>query len=90
MTTAPAQTTDPARALLIAARAGDENAFSSWSSHAAASSMPTATACSPRVHDAEDALQETLLRAWRGLEAFEERSSLRSWFFRIATNVCLT
>jgi RNA polymerase sigma-70 factor (ECF subfamily) len=41
------------------------------------------------VHDAEDALQEALLRAWRGLPKFEGRSSLRSWLYRIATNTCL-
>ncbi|GAA2290482.1 sigma-70 family RNA polymerase sigma factor [Nonomuraea roseoviolacea subsp. roseoviolacea] len=39
--------------------------------------------------DAEDVLQETLLAAWRGLDGFEGRSSLRSWLYRIATNRCL-
>jgi RNA polymerase sigma-70 factor, ECF subfamily len=41
------------------------------------------------IHDAEDALQEALLRAWRGLPGFEGRSSTRSWLFRIATNTSL-
>jgi len=41
------------------------------------------------VHDAEDALQDTLLQAWRGLPRFEGRSSLRTWLFRIATNASL-
>ena len=40
-------------------------------------------------HDAEDALQDALLRAWRGLPSFEGRSSQRSWLYRIATNTCL-
>ncbi len=41
------------------------------------------------VFDADDAVQETMLRAWRGIDGFEGRSAARSWLYRIATNVCL-
>src|SRR4051812_30325480 len=42
------------------------------------------------VHEAEDLVQETLIRAWKSQETFQGRSSVRTWLYRIATNVCLT
>ena len=49
----------------------------------------TPTGCLILPFEADDAVQETFIRAWRGLEGFEGRASLRSWLYRIATNVSL-
>jgi RNA polymerase sigma-70 factor, ECF subfamily len=75
--------------LLAAARSGDEQAFRSLvDSHRAALHVHCYRMLAS-LHDAEDALQETLLRAWLGLPDFDARSSLGTWLHRIATNVCL-
>ena len=82
-------TTAPERELLDAARAGDQGAFRRLVEPRHAELHAHCYRMLGSVHDADDALQDALLRAWKGIGRFEGRSSLRSWLYTIATNVCL-
>jgi RNA polymerase sigma-70 factor, ECF subfamily len=75
--------------LLQAARGGDDEAFRRLVEPHRAGLHAHCYRMLGSAHDADDALQDALLRAWRGLAKFEGRSSLRSWLYRIATNACL-
>ena len=84
-----AHTDEDQRGLLAAAQAGDERAFRRL---VEPYRRPLEVHCYRMlgsVQDAEDVLQETLLKAWRSLETFERRSSVHTWLYRIATNACL-
>src|SRR5262245_7136538 len=75
--------------LLTAASAGDEQAFVQLTAPLRRRLHVHCYRMLGSVHDADDALQETMLRAWRGIGRFEPRAELSSWLYRIATNVCL-
>src|SRR6476619_4780039 len=77
------------RDLLDAARGGDQDAFNSLVEPHRGELHAHCYRMLGSVHDAEDALQDALLRAWRGLPRFEGRSSVRSWLYTIATNASL-
>src|SRR4051812_20345970 len=82
-------TTADERELLDAARRGDEGAFGHLVDAYRGELHAHCYRMLGSVHDAEDALQDALLRAWRALSRFEGRSSFRSWLYKIATNTCL-
>ncbi|WP_328422194.1 RNA polymerase subunit sigma-70 [Streptomyces sp. NBC_00443] len=76
--------------LLAAARAGDEDAFRALVGPHLRELHVHCYRMLGSVQDAEDVMQEVLVRAWRHLGAFEGRSAMRGWLYRIATNRCLT
>jgi RNA polymerase sigma-70 factor (ECF subfamily) len=74
---------------LALAKAGDEDAFRELTDPYRRELQLHCYRILASVQDAEDMVQETLLAAWRGLDSFEERSSVRAWLYKIATNRCL-
>jgi len=74
---------------LDAARGGDQEAFALLIEPFRRELRAHCYRFSGSLHDADDLVQESLLRAWRGLKSFEGRSSLRTWLYKLATSACL-
>ena len=75
--------------LLALARRGDSAAFERLVTNYRSELHAHCYRMLGSIQDAEDALQESLLDAWRGIAGFEGRSSLRAWLYRVTTNACL-
>jgi RNA polymerase sigma-70 factor, ECF subfamily len=75
--------------VLVAAQGGDEQAFVELTSPHRAALHAHCYRLLGSLHDADDALQESLLRAWRGISSFQPHAPLAAWLYRVSTNVCL-